>query len=129
MHEELSNGVIQSSIIQNKQQLMYIERGLYFIGNEVLLIYKKVESNKINIEDWKLMLGEHIRQQIPDNCICNEILVIKRYLESVYKYLVSLKDKASKSQDPSPRKRLRKVSNSLIANKSKSNHKSMIGTK
>ena len=50
----------QESKVYNskKSQILFIQRGLYFIGNEVLLIIKKFDNNKINVQDLIELLNK-----------------------------------------------------------------------
>lgn len=89
---------------------MFIERGLYFIGNEVLLIYKKFDNPKMNIEEVKEMLSHNTDLYMVIPNVNPEINTIQRYLQSVYEFLCGMNQQRDKSIEPTPSRKIRKNS-------------------
>jgi len=91
-----------------KSQLMFIQRGLYFITNEVLLLTKKLENKrtsrpstsfindsenksrlnkKLFVQDLIILLNKKCITEVDEIALAPEIKTIKDYLQSVFEYL------------------------------------------
>ncbi|CAI2384946.1 unnamed protein product [Moneuplotes crassus] len=87
-----------------KSQIMFIQRSLYFISNEVLLLSKKINNSRTHnntflkenidkqnfLKELYTMLNKNIVVASDPSEFCSSISVLYNYIKSVYEYLRQL---------------------------------------
>ena len=103
---------------------MFIQRGLYVIGNEVLLIPKKLENKKTDKEELLNLLSKNVILTTTPEELSPCLTTVLLYLKSVYVYLKSLKEKPRVFSSSPKRKSKKKSVNT--ARKSENRNQSLL---